>query len=55
MSCPTPHIELPGQFVNLTHGVPTQEAEPAAERARRDADDDGGQTVIGEHEVSGER
>ena len=38
MTCRTPHIELPEQFENLTHGVPTKEEEPKAERARRGAD-----------------
>ena len=53
MSCLTPNIKLPGQFVNLTLGVHTQEEEEPGgavpERARRDADaDDEGQTVISE-------
>ena len=58
MSCPTPYIKLPGQFINLTLGVPTQEEEQGTAvpaRARRDTDDDEGQTIISEHEVSDER
>ena len=58
MSCPTPYIKLPEKFINITLGVPTQEEQQGAAipaRARRDTDDDEGQTIISEHEVSDER